>query len=327
MTASTQTAAPERAAEARAAWSTMRADRRFLWFWLSVATGLSVGGNGGHAQLTVVEGPTRWMAIGWAVAPPILLMLAIHGLPTLARMLGSDKRDKLLSAVVWGVTIGAFGWSAFGIFGFTTEMGVPKQIAWVAPLVIDLSVYGATRGLVLTAPQAARMKAEIAAHTNPSTSRRRAILNPGSRTAPGPVHRPTTIPAPAHQPVPSAPPTPPPAPALERTVTVEADTRPPTPVVRTPPEPATAPVPTAEIQPEPAAQVSVSRETRALAEQIVASGAVRKPVDTVAAILSAAERETRKATIAEQTGVHHSVVTKTLDAADSYRRHQLAAVG
>jgi len=79
-------------------------------------------------------------------------------------MLGSDERDKLLTSVVWGVTVGAFGWSAFGLFGFTTAMGVPTQMAWVAPLVIDLSVFGATRGLVLTAPLAARMKAGLASY-------------------------------------------------------------------------------------------------------------------------------------------------------------------
>jgi hypothetical protein len=44
------------------------------------------------------------------------------------------------------------------------------------------------------------------------------------------------------------------------------------------------------------------------------------------AILSAAERETRKAVIAEHTRVHHSVVTKTLETAESYRRKPLAVV-
>jgi hypothetical protein len=75
------------------------------------------------------------------------------------------------------------------------------------------------------------------------------------------------------------------------------------------------------------AVVSPTPETRRLAEDIVASGAVRKSVDTVAAILSAAEVENRKAVIAGRIGVHHTVVTKTLEAAESRRRHQLTAVG
>jgi len=232
-------------------------------------------------------------ADGWRLAglprPPALLMLAIHGLPTLARMLGSDKRDKLLTAVVWGVTVGAFGWSAFGIFGFTTAMGVPAQMAWVAPLVIDLSVFGATRGLVLTAPLAARMKAGVVPSQTAYTSAA-AAARPVPKPAPGASRSDTA------------------SPASSTTFGGAAATS------RS--APSVAP-----------AVVSPGPETRRLAEDIVASGAVRKSVDTVAAILSAAEMENRKAVIAGLIGVHHTVVTKTLEAAESRRRHQLTAVG
>lgn len=281
-------------ADVVAAWSTMRADRRFLWFWLSVATTLSVGGNVGHAWLTVVSSASRGMAIGWAVAPPALLMLAIHGLPTLGRMLGSDERDKLLTMVVWGVTVGAFGWSAFGIFGFTTAMGVPAQMAWVAPFVIDLSVFGATRGLVLTAPLAARMKATMVAPIAPVL-----VVESGSTTTPA-----------SESPQPAAP-TDVDRPAAEQTSSA----------TEVPPATLAVPLVTA---PTPAPSAPGTRE---LAEQIVATGAVRKPVETVEAILSAAEGESRKAAIAVHTGVHHSVVTKTLEAAESLGRDHLAAVG
>jgi hypothetical protein len=271
-------------APTRAAWSTMRADRRFLWLWLTVSTSLSVGGNIGHAWITVAPGITQWMAIGWAAAPPALLMLAIHGLPTLARMLDSDKRDTLLTAVVWGVTIGAFGWSAFGIFGFSTALGVPAQMAWVAPFVIDLSVFGATRGLVLTAPLAARMKIGLttaAAGRSPAASQAPSSLHDAAAGA-----TPDTSPAAAFSPG------------------VASD-----PVAGPPPSPVPAP-------PQlPAGGSSIAAEKWDLAERIVASGRVRKPVETVAAILSAAEGERRIATIAKLTGVHHSVVTKTLEAA------------
>jgi hypothetical protein len=290
---------PDAPADAAAAWSTMKADRRFLWFWLSVATTLSVGGNVGHAWLTVVSGASRGMAIGWAVAPPALLMLAIHGLPTLGRMLGSDERDKLLTFVVWGVTVGAFGWSAFGIFGFTTAMGVPAQMAWVAPFVIDLSVFGATRGLVLTAPLAARMKATM---VSPAALSPGAEMNSPAVTLP--VQRATLTPATVAQPpaVPESSSTAPDAAPVELTAT---------------------PTVTPTVSPTTPAAPG----TRELAEQIVATGVVRKPVETVVAILSAAEGESRKAIIAEHTGVHHSVVTKTLEAAESHRRGNLAAVG
>ncbi|WP_048468591.1 hypothetical protein [Mycolicibacterium chlorophenolicum] len=286
------------AAEAKAAWSTMRADRRFLWFWLSIATFLSVAGNVGHAWLEVGVGAARFMAIGWAVAPPALLMLAIHGLPTLSRMLGRDDRDRLLTAVVWGVTVGAFGWSAFGIFGFSIAMGLPGQMAWVAPFVIDLSVFGATRGLVLTAPIAARMKMGVE-----------------------PVHADSGAAAVGAQQVP---------PAAISALDPQSLRPSPSPAPEPPPSVATAVdrVPVQESADDVVPDASVlGPDTLTLAEDIVASGAVRKPVETVATILAvAAQGESRKAAIAERSGVHHSVVTKTLEAAKSHRRQQIAAV-
>ena len=54
MTATLLTGREAAGPEDRAAGATMRSDRRFLWFWLVVASTLSVGGNVGHAWLTVL---------------------------------------------------------------------------------------------------------------------------------------------------------------------------------------------------------------------------------------------------------------------------------
>ncbi|SID68546.1 Protein of uncharacterised function (DUF2637) [Mycobacteroides abscessus subsp. abscessus] len=279
-----------REAEAQATSTTLRSDRRFLWLWLTVATMLSVCGNIGHAWLTVPTGSAQALAIGWAAAPPCLLMLAVHALPTLSRMLGSQTTDRLLQTVVWGVTCGAFGWSAFGIHDFTSALGVPAALAWVAPLVIDLSVFGATRGLVLTAPLVARLKVGAPA---PRTASPQVSNRPATPTA----TRPTTSSAPT-----AAPPAPrnvsPAAPATPR------------------PASPTAPQGTSDA-PTPAP------ETVALAEKIVESRAVRQPVHTVARILELSESESRKNVIADRVGVHHSVITKTLEAAETERRAAL----
>ncbi|WP_431240921.1 hypothetical protein ACQ86B_28780 (plasmid) [Mycolicibacterium aichiense] len=286
---------PDTAEETKAARSTLRADRRFLWFWLVIATTLSVAGNIGHAWLTAVAGASRWMAIGWAVAPPALLMLSIHGLPTLARMLGRTDRDAMLTAVVWGVTIGAFGWSAYGIFGFTSATGIPARMAWLAPIVIDLSVFGATRGLVLTAPLAARMQAGPPAPCS---------------------HVPSLPNADVAQPI---------------TASHRAEIASTAPDSRRPDSPEVLGAPAAPDEPAHPRTATprsfTAADTVALAKDIVDSGAVRKPVDTVAAVLAAAADEHRKAVIAEQTGVHHSVVTRILDAAESRRRDALVAAG
>lgn len=281
------------AAEHQAASRTLRADRRFLWLWLSVSTALSVAGNVGHAALTVPPGTAQLLAIAWAAAPPTLLMLAVHGLPTLSRMLGSERSDRLLQTVVWGVTIGAFGWSAYGIFAFTSTLGVPSALAALAPLVIDLSVFGATRGLVLTAPLAARMKvgAAPARAAQPQVSKGSTIP-----TAPRPT------PATASSPAPAAP-------------------RSPSPAAPATPRPA---LPTAP-QASPDAP-SPDPEVIALAERIVGSRAVRQDVRTVARILAMSESESRKNVISERLGLHHSTVTKVMESAEQERRHGLVAV-
>ncbi|SLG17011.1 hypothetical protein [Mycobacteroides abscessus] len=278
------------AAEHQAASRTLRADRRFLWLWLSVSTALSVAGNVGHAWLTVPTGTAQTLAIGWAAAPPTLLMLAVHGLPTLSRMLGSERSDRLLSAVVWGVVAVTFGWSAFGLYSFTVALGVPSPLAALAPLGIDLSVFGATRGLVLTSPLAARLKVGAPA---PRAAQPQLSNHPATPSAP----RPTTSAAPT-----VAPPAP-------RTTSPDAPS-------------ASRPAPSAAPQggndaPTPAPEVV------ALAEKIVSSKTVRQPARVVARILELSETETRKNVIADKAGVHHSVVNRVLEAAEQERRSQL----
>lgn len=281
------------AVEAQAASSTLRSDRRFLWLWLSVSTLLSVAGNVGHAALTVPPGTAQALAIGWSVAPPCLLMLAVHGLPTLSRMLGSDHSDRLLSLVVWGVTAGAFGWSAYGIYSFTASLGVPSALAVLAPAVIDLSVFGATRGLVLTSPIAARMK----------------VGAPAQRAAQPQVSKPSA-PTTAPRPTPSTAPTA--APPAPRPTTPDA-----------PNAPRTAPPNAAQRSTD---APSPAPELLRLAERIAESERLRTDARTVSRILMLAETETRKSVISERAGVHHGVVTKVLEAAETQRRHGLQAV-
>lgn len=279
------------AAEAQATNSTLRADRRFLWLWLSVSTLFSVCGNIGHAWLTVPSGTAQLLAIGWACAPPVLLMLAVHGLPTLTRMMSSEHSDRLLSIVVWGVVAVTFLWSAFGIHDFTAALGVPAALAWVAPLGIDLSVFGATRGLVLTAPLAARMKvgAQPQRTASPQVSK-------GSASTTAPRQTPSTA-----------------------STTAPAASRPAVP---------NAPTATAPASPNAAQRstdvASPAPELVALASRIVSSKAVRQPVGTVAKILAMSAEESRKNVVADRVGVHHSVVSKVLDAAEREHRHGLA---
>lgn len=290
MSMTTMTRRQAAAVEARAEMTTMRADRRFLWLWLTVATILSVAGNVGHAWLVATQGslggspdPRFWMALGWAVAPPMLLMLAVHGLPTLSRMLSRDSSDRLLSLVVWGVTAGAFAWSAVGIYEFTVALGVPAQLAWVAPLTIDLSVFGATRGLVLTAPIAARMKAGM--HPAPSVSSQVKLSAP--RSAPPAVQG--AVQDKVH-----------PAPAPQKPAPRSAQSAP-----RIP-----APASTSAVHP------GIDPAVHDRAAALVSAGVTTKAPEVVAQILSGQVSGHSVTRIAADTGVHHKTVKSIIAAAE-----------
>lgn len=183
--------------------------RRFLWAWLAASTSFSFLGNLAHAYLQTARdahGVPFPLAVAWAAAPPLLLMLAIHAVPVIVEMLEDTAAvDRLLTRVVWGVVAGAFGWSAVGIFSFTVSTGVPAPLAVLAPIVIDLSVFGATRSLVRTAPIAARLRLEAV----PSR-----VAAPRRAAAPAPVKAASTpaVSADAPAPRPASKPTPAPLP-------------------------------------------------------------------------------------------------------------------
>ncbi|MBN7483940.1 hypothetical protein I3U71_25750, partial [Mycobacteroides abscessus subsp. massiliense] len=166
---------------------------------------------------------------------------------------------------------------------------IPRQLAFVLPLVIDLAIGVATLALVAVGDKPTRRVNQRAASpqlSKPSapTAAPRPTPSTGSATAP-------TAPRPAS---PDAPTTARPAPSSAPQETSDAGT------------------------PAP--------ELVALAARIVESKTVRQPVGTVAKILELAESEPRKAVIEKRLGVHHSVITKVLDSAEAQRRSQLQAV-
>lgn len=214
-----------RRAEQSAAWEVMRADRRFLWLYAATAAACSLAGNLGHARTAgSASPPPLWMAYGWAAVPVLLLMLAAYAKPTLGRMLAlarsegvsGDGGDRLSSVVVWGVFVGAFVWSAYGLWGFTVALGVPPAVAWLAPATIDVALFGALRGLVLTAPIAARMKQGLGtaaagavaprAASTATPERRTAASNAAAPAAPAPTAAPTAASRVAAPAVPAAAP-------------------------------------------------------------------------------------------------------------------------
>ncbi|SKR18836.1 Protein of uncharacterised function (DUF2637) [Mycobacteroides abscessus subsp. abscessus] len=277
---------------------------RFFWRWLVGATGLTLAGNAAHALLPLI--PIIAIRLTVYLIPPVIALISIHAVTVLARV---GKMHRARSSASWrdagGTAILAVTVTASlaliaailsysGLYGVALAGGLSPRLAWLFPLCIDAGIAVSSVALVVLRPlsgadeRAARLAQRAA---SPQLS---------NRPAPTPAPRQTT---------PSATNT---APTAPRTTTPSAPVTP-----RTAPPSARQGAPDA---PSPAP------ETVALAEKIVSSRAVRQPIGTVARILDLAESESRKNVIADRAGVHHSVISKVLEAAETQRRHGLQAV-
>lgn len=261
---------------------------RFFWSWLAGATAVSLAGNVVHAALTASPS-TRWLAAAVAAVPPTVLLASVHGIAVLAKTSASGRVYRAAVAATTGLAVGAFLLSFVALRDLAVLAHIPASLAFVLPLVIDLAIAVATLALVAVGDKPTRRITQRAASPQ---------LSKGSATPTAPHPTPSNAPS-------TAPPAPRPA-------STDAPTAP-----RTAPSSAATGSPDA---PTPAP------ETVRLAERIVGSKAVRKDVRTVARILELSESESRKNVVAERLGVHHSVITKTLEAAERERRSQLQAV-
>jgi hypothetical protein len=279
------------AAEQGAAWAVLRSDRRFLWLYAGLAAACSLAGNLGHAWVTRASGPPPlWMLYGWATVPVVLLVLAAYAKPTMTRMLAMSRgaaaddaeRDRLSSVVVWSVFAGAFAWSAHGIYLFTAALGVPVSVAWIAPATIDVALFGALRGLVLTAPIAARIKEGLepvpAQTASAAPARPRPVAAPAA--APAALTAPRAAPT-AVEPAPAALAAPPSGAAVDAA----------------------------------AARIVAAGAVEEVAARIAASSATTQPSEMVAAIITARAAGELKGPLARRLGIHHSAVQNVMDAA------------
>lgn len=263
-----------------------RAAVRFFWSWLAGATVVSLAGNVVHAVLTASPG-TRWLAAAVAAVPPTVLLASVHGIAVLAKTAASGRVYRAAVAATTALAAGAFLLSFVALRDLAVLAHIPAPLAFVLPLVIDLAIAVATLALVAVGDKPMRRVTQ--------------------RTASPQVSKVPVTPAAPRQAPSTATPTAPPAP------------RPTAPDAPTAPRPA----PSSAAQ-KPADAPTPAPEVVALAERIVESRAVRQPVATVSRILSLAETESRKNVISERVGVHHSVVSKTLEAAENQRRHGLS---
>lgn len=261
---------------------------RFFWSWLAGATAVSLAGNVIHAWLTASEGP-RWLAAAVAAVPPSVLLASVHGIAVLAKTSASGRVYRAAVAATTALAVGAFMLSFVALRDLAVLAHIPRGLAFVLPLVVDLAIGVATLALVAVGDKPTRRVSQRTA--SPQVSNHRA---PTAATRPTPSTAPSPAPTAPRPTIPAAPTAPRPAPPSAPQGSPDAPT------------------------PAP--------ELVALAERIVASRAVRQPVSVVARILALSETEGRKNIVAERAGVHHSVVTKVLSEAETQRRHGLQAV-
>ncbi|MBF9327933.1 MULTISPECIES: DUF2637 domain-containing protein [Mycobacteroides] len=277
--------------------------RRFFWWWLGTATALTLVGNTVHAVLLDI--PPTAVKIGVNVIPPVIAFAAIHGIQSLARA-GSVHRAKRGSfslresggpyvfavCVTALLALAAAILSYSGLYAVAVAGGLGPRLATLWPLTIDAGIAVSTISLMVLRPLSG------------ADERAARLANRAAQPQLSKGSAPTTAPRQAPSSAPSA------APHAPRSTSPDA--------------PAT-PRPASPTAPQGGASApSPAPELVRLAEKIVESRAVRQPVNTVARILAMSETEGRKAVIERQLGVHHSVVTKVLDAAEAQRRHGLA---
>lgn len=276
----------------------------FFWRWLIGATLLTLLGNAAHALLPLI--PTTAIRLSVYLIPPVVALVSIHAVTVLARV---GRVHRARSSTSWrdagGTAILAVSVTAIlaliaavlsysGLLGVALAGGLTPRLAWLFPLTIDAGIAVSSVALVVLRPlSGADERAARMAHR---------AAQPQVSKAPAPTPAPRQAPSTAPSNAPTAP-------------------RPTSPDALNAPRTASSSAPQGSRDAATAAP-----ETVALASRIVESKAVRQPVGTVARILELAESESRKAVIEKRLGVHHSVVTKVLDAAERERRHSLQAV-
>lgn len=279
--------------------------RRFFLGWLIAATAVSIGGNAAHAVLELL--PMIAVKIAVACLPPVVALVAVHGVAVLARC-GQIRRagGPATGGWVYGLAVGVTGLLALGaavlsftgLYSVAVAGGINPQLAPIWPICIDAGIAVSTVALVVLRPaSAADLRAARAA------------------AAPGPpagARANSAAPAPAERTAPVSPPT-----RRPRTAGAHA--------VHTASAPHHRPADKPSRQAVLSHPASADPGMAALARTLVDTGATTKTVEQVQQVLAAHATGAAITRIAANTGMHHKTVRTIINAATEHR--QLATVG
>lgn len=132
-----------------------------------MATLASVSGNVAHAIMNATPGATAVSATAAAV-PPVVLLAGIHGPGALARA-SRGAGCAYWSAMVMTVLLagGAFALSFDALRALAVTAGIRGDLAWIWPLIIDLSIAQATLALLALSRRGPEVSGAVArAHPN-----------------------------------------------------------------------------------------------------------------------------------------------------------------
>jgi hypothetical protein len=121
---------------------------RFFWVVLILATGASVAGNVTHAVLEAAAG-TVLIAAAAALVPPTVLLGATHSVALLVRTrAGSGFTYWCALSMTLALALCAFVLSFDALRALAITAGIDRRLAWLWPLVIDVSIAQATMALL-----------------------------------------------------------------------------------------------------------------------------------------------------------------------------------
>jgi Oxidoreductase family, NAD-binding Rossmann fold/Protein of unknown function (DUF2637) len=145
---------------------------RFFWTLLIGATAVSLLGNAAHAVMPYLSTPV--VQIGAAIAPPVFLLAAVHGIAVAVRAGASGTVYRWAVGAVGVIGIGAFTLSFLALRDLMLAIGYSTEIAWVFPAMIDTTVAVSTLMLVALGDKPPRRSR--ASSTTPSVQMRAQTL-------------------------------------------------------------------------------------------------------------------------------------------------------
>lgn len=124
---------------------------RFFWIELVVVAAISISGNAVHA---VLNAPPRLAIVAAIVAmvPPILLLVATHGVGALVRARsGANFAYWIVALLTAAIAAIAFRLSFNALQDLAVQVGTAHDLAWLFPVIIDGAIGQATVALLVLA--------------------------------------------------------------------------------------------------------------------------------------------------------------------------------